>query len=177
MPRSNTILAAAVFCLAAFLLAGCASTAESKAKKEVSRLTFHVETNASGTARHATVQIYRAHPIPVRVREDASLDEGFMRAAEIVAVDEHGGFGIKITFNEEGARRLDVLTLEHRGRRVAIAAVWTEARWLAAPLISKRITDGVFIFTPDASRAEAERIVHGLNNMIKRLGRPYTIFG
>jgi hypothetical protein len=51
---------------------------------------------------------------------------------------------------------------------------WTENRFLGAPLITKRITDGVFVFTPDATREEAERIVAGLNNVIAKLKKPYT---
>ena len=53
-------------------------------------------------------------------------------------------------------------------------ARWTETRWLAAPLITKRISDGVFIFTPDASKEETERIVNGLKNVIKQLQKPYV---
>jgi hypothetical protein len=32
-------------------------------------------------------------------------------------------------------------------------------------LIRQRIADGVLVFTPDATRAEAERIVSGLNRV------------
>ena len=39
--------------------------------------------------------------------------------------------------------------------------------WLAAPMTNKRISDGVLVFTPDASREEADRIVLGLNNVAK----------
>ena len=38
-------------------------------------------------------------------------------------------------------------------------------RWLAAPLITHRIGDGVLAFTPDMSRAEADQFVLGLNNV------------
>jgi len=42
-------------------------------------------------------------------------------------------------------------------------------RWLAAPVISRRIPDGVLVFTPDASRAEADDIVLGLNNIAREV--------
>jgi hypothetical protein len=34
-------------------------------------------------------------------------------------------------------------------------------------MTNKRISDGVLVFTPDASREEADRIVLGLNNVAK----------
>jgi hypothetical protein len=38
-------------------------------------------------------------------------------------------------------------------------------RWLAAPLISHRMADGVLAFTPDLSRPEADQLVLGLNHV------------
>ena len=46
-----------------------------------------------------------------------------------------------------------------------------QARWLAAPMINKRISDGNYVFTPDATREEAERIVRGVNNVIKSIAK------
>ena len=43
-----------------------------------------------------------------------------------------------------------------------------DPRWLAAPVFTKRITDGVLVFTPDCTREEADRIVKGLKLAIKR---------
>ena len=42
-------------------------------------------------------------------------------------------------------------------------------RWLAAPVINRRISDGVLVFTPDATREEAEEIALGLNNVAKKV--------
>ena len=42
-----------------------------------------------------------------------------------------------------------------------------ELRWLAAPILQQRIRDGLLVFTPDATREEAERIVRGLKNVAK----------
>jgi hypothetical protein len=41
-----------------------------------------------------------------------------------------------------------------------------QSGWLAAVLIRDRISNGLFRFTPDASRAEGNRIVRGLRNVI-----------
>ena len=118
--------------------------------------------------------VYRAQPVYICVERNAALDEGFMKKAEVVDVDEHGGFAIKITFTPDGTRQLDYLTTANKGKRLAVQARWKEDRWLAAPIITKRIADGVFIFTPDATREEADRIVHGLENVIKKLSKPYV---
>jgi hypothetical protein len=44
-----------------------------------------------------------------------------------------------------------------------------ESRWLAAPVIPRRISNGVLTFTPDASREEADLIAIGLNNVAKKV--------
>lgn len=165
--------------LGAFVsLLGACKTSENKDKgkkdKQVSFLRLHVETNFDGTRHSQRVPIYRAKPVMISVETVASLDEGYMRKAEVVDVDELGGFAIKITFDDKGARLLDYMTTSNKGKRVAVLARWTEDRWLAAPLLSKRISNGVFIFTPDATREESERIVLGLENVIKKLSKPYT---
>ena len=70
--------------------------------------------------------------------------------------------------------RLEQFTAQYPGRRFAIAAQFgekeLEMRWLAAPILNRRITDGILAFTPDASREEAELIVRGLNNTAIKLG-------
>ena len=43
-----------------------------------------------------------------------------------------------------------------------------DERWLAAPKISQPITNGLLIFTPDATEEEARQIVQGLNNAAKK---------
>jgi hypothetical protein len=43
-----------------------------------------------------------------------------------------------------------------------------QSGWLAAVLIRQRNSTGVFRFTPDASREEADRIVRGLRNVIAK---------
>ena len=43
-----------------------------------------------------------------------------------------------------------------------------ESGWLAAVLIRSRIPNGLFIFTPDASREEGIRIVRGLRNVLAK---------
>lgn len=174
--RKSIGLLGAILALACVFLTGCKSSGSKSDKKDkqVSFLRLHVETNPDGTRHTRTVPVYRASPVNITVETAAALDEGFMRKAEVVEVDEQGGYAIKVTFNDEGARRLDYLTTANKGKRIAVLARWTEDRWLGAPLLSKRIANGVFVFTPDATREECERIVLGLENVIKKLNKPYT---
>jgi len=66
---------------------------------------------------------------------------------------------------------LEQRSVDSRGQRFAIFCQFgpdlKESRWLAAPIVARRITDGVLVFTPDATRAEAEEIVLGLNNIAR----------
>ena len=163
-----------LFLLPALLLAGACKTAEEKEQaKRAASIHLHLETNPDGTPHNAPVPIFRQNPIYVNVQQNFVLDEGLMRRADIVDVDDHGGWAIRLLFDDRGARRLEYITTANKGRRFAIFAKWDERRWLAAPLITKNITDGVLIFTPDATREESEVIVEGLNNVIKKLNKPY----
>jgi len=51
-----------------------------------------------------------------------------------------------------------------RDRRKAL-----DSRWLAAPLISRRVDNGILTFTPDCDRNDADQIVLGLNATAKAL--------
>ncbi|MCF7707707.1 MAG: hypothetical protein K9N52_02255 [Verrucomicrobia bacterium] len=145
---------------------GCKSV-DKDDKKLVSTLRIHVETNPNDTGRTIPIQVYRDNPYIINVKRSSLLDEGFISQASVV--DVIGGFEIRIQFNHQGTRRLEMLTTENKDKRLAIFSQFGKARWLAAPLIEERITNGVLTFTPDASREEAERIVKGLNNVAAEL--------
>ena len=80
-----------------------------------------------------------------------------------------GGFAIEIQFDENGTWLLEQYSAANPGGHFAIFGQWGDklanGRWLAAPLITRRIADGVLAFTPDCSRAEADQLVPGLNNV------------
>jgi preprotein translocase subunit SecD len=166
-----------LFLFAALLLTACHTDpkkAEKKPEKQATAMSFHLECNRDGTPYNAQVPIFREKPMMVNVEKNPVLDVGDMAKAEVVDVDKSGGFAIKIKFSNRGALNLANVTTANKGRRMAILAKWTEQRWIAAPRITHDLNDGVLIFTPDASREESERIVRGLNNVIKQLGKPYT---
>jgi hypothetical protein len=157
-----------VFCAAAviFVFGACKTTEEKKAAKDRTMISLHIEMNPDGSAKNSPVPIYRSQPMRVNVSVQPFLTNVDLDSASVV--DLEGGFGIKLAFDPHGTKVLDMYTVAHKGKRIAIDAAFPELRWLAAPLITRRISDGVFIFTPDATKEEAERIVRGLNNTIKQ---------
>ena len=64
---------------------------------------------------------------------------------------------------------LDTITAANRGKRIVFFAQFGPKdaalqRWLAAPKIVGRVSTGRFVFTPNATREEADQIALGLNN-------------
>jgi preprotein translocase subunit SecD len=116
-------------------------------------------------------QIFRQSPIDVTVEKTPFLTEGSIAEAKLV--NAMGGFEISVQFDRQGMWLLEQYTSANRGRKIAVLCQFgkdlKEHRWLAAPVISKHISDGLFVFTPDASREEAEEIVLGLNNVAKEM--------
>jgi preprotein translocase subunit SecD len=143
-----------------------------KEKKQLSNLRIHMEVSEMPGDFSTRVPIYRKDTsITVNVDKDPFLTEVNVTSAKVM--DVIGGFALRIEFDHEGALLLENYTTANPGRRIAIFSVFgkgpEEHRWLGAPLIAKRITDGVLVFTPDASREEAERIAKGLNNVHEEL--------
>jgi preprotein translocase subunit SecD len=156
--------------LAASAVCGCHTSPKSKAKKQLSTLRLHLETGRDAAAATQVVPIYRQHPFMVNVDKMPFLNESNVAGAKVV--DVVGGFALRIQFDHAGTAMLEQYTVANRGRKIAVFSQFGEElkdlRWLAAPFISRRITDGVFLFTPDATREEAEEIALGLNNVVKK---------
>lgn len=153
------------------LLIGCRSHPE---EKTMSIIRFHLEANPDGTNRTTPVPIYREKPILVNVEKGPFLGEGTVTEARVI--DTVGGFSIRLAFERRGSWLLEQYTVSNLGKRFAIYAEFSDPpgsksnviRWLAAPVVTRRITDGVFTFTPDATRDEALALVLGLNNLAKK---------
>ena len=90
-------------------------------------------------------------------------------------VDVVGGFALRIAFGRRGGYLLEQATGSNRGKHYVVFSQFpslqdpkvNQSRWLAAPLIGARLSDGALFFTPDASREEACQIARGLNNVAK----------
>ncbi len=151
--------------LTAFVLgAGCQSSGKKKSnKKEESSLRLYIQTNPDGSDRNAPVLIGRGRPFQLNVEKKAFLTEFDIEKAAVL--DVLGGFSISVQFNKQGTWLLEQYTTANKGKQIAIAAEFGEMRWLAAPVITQRLGEGLLVFTPDATREEAERIVRGLNKV------------
>ena len=132
-------------------------------KHDEASLRFHLEVNPDGSDGNAPVLIGHADPFPVNVEKIAFLTE--MNISHASVVDALGGYSLSIQFDPDGTTLLNQYTTANRGKRIGIAAECGYMRWLAAPVISRGMTDGVFVFTPDATREETERIASGLNRV------------
>jgi hypothetical protein len=170
--RFNTYFIVALGCL----LGACKSnSAGKKEEKEASTIRFHLEVNPDGTERNGPVPIHRTQPFYVNVEKSPFLTE-FNVVKASAEDDGLGGFQFVIRFDRTGTWLLQNYTLSHNGKRIAVFSHFGrpkekgkgEARWLGAPLITARITNGVFTFTPDATRDETERIARGLNNVAEK---------
>jgi preprotein translocase subunit SecD len=148
---------------------GCQTSEESKRKKEQSMVRLHLEMNPDGSDHVKQIMVFREQPIAINIDRNHFLDSSSLTGASVI--DTLGGFAIQLKFDAHGTFVLDQMTTAYRGRRVAVFCHSSEDRWLAAPRLSTRITTGIFTFTPDATREEADRIVRGINNFADKLRR------
>lgn len=148
---------------------GCAS--DRKKHEHLAGIRVHVETAASLEGKTVPVRVIRDLPVEVVVDNDPVLTEQNLIAATLLETE--GGFAVRVKFDETGTWMLEQATAENPGKHLAIFGQWGdtvgETRWLAAPLINRRIDNGMLTFTPDASREEAQKWVEGLNRMSKLL--------
>jgi len=170
LERFNTYLSLALAAAVA-LVCGCSSTGDKNSKKLVSTMRLHLEASRTAANPSEPVPIYREKPVWVNVEKVPFLTEGNVSSASVI--DVVGGFALRIQFDQPGTTLLETCTTANRGRKIAIFSQFGEKikdyRWLAAPVISRRIGDGVLVFTPDATRDEAEEIALGLNNVSKKV--------
>jgi hypothetical protein len=153
---------------------GCKSTPkDSKENKEVSALRVHMESVAGPGTMTQTVSIIRADPVSVTILSGPILTEADVVAARVL--DTTAGFAVELQFSSTGTLLLEEYSASNPGKHFVIFGQWgqkgTDGRWLAAPLITHRISDGVLSFTPDMSRDDAYRLVLGLNNVAKKIAK------
>ena len=166
--RFNLYLLCA-FCALAALVAGCQS-AEKKKQHQYATFRLHSEVYKESMDFSTTVPIFREKPVMVTINKDPLITEADVADARIV--DDAGAWAIQIQFNRRGTWLLEQQSTSNPGRHVAIYSEWgqpKESRWLAAPVLKRRISDGRLNFTPDATHEEAEVIVMGLTNLVREI--------
>jgi len=156
---------AAILSLA--LLCGCETD---KSKSATAAMRVHLETpNAFDTTQ--TISVMRNYPVKVTIAKEPIFSEANLLGARLI--ETPGGYAIEMQLDERSSLMLEQYSASNVGRHFVIFAQWgkkiSEGRWIAAPLISHHIANGVLSFTPDTSREEAEQFVLGLNNVAKKL--------
>ena len=156
--------------LAATLAVGCKTD---KKDSHLASLRIHMENKAQVPGSGQTVSVLRSEPVLVTINNEPVLTEANVTRATLL--ETPGGYALQVQFDESGTWALEQYSAAYVGKHFAIFGQWSEntkdSRWLAAPLISHRIANGVLAFTPDASREETQALVTGLNNMAKKVAR------
>jgi preprotein translocase subunit SecD len=146
------------------LLCGCQTD---KPHGPTGALRVHIEASPDSSGMTQTISVVRADPVQITIAQEPVLTEANIIAAKII--EAPGGFAIEVRFDETGSWVLEQYTAANTGRHLAIFGQWGDklanGRWLAAPLITHRIGDGVLAFTPDMSRPEAGQFAVGLSNV------------
>lgn len=160
--------------LAAVSVCGCKTDGHDQRDKAVAALRVHIQSspdNAGDLSTVQTVSVLRADPVLVPIAQEPILTEANIVAARVI--NTPGGFSLEVQFDESGALVLEQYSATFLGKHFVIFGQWGDklanGRWLAAPLITSRISNGVLAFTPDMSRAEAGQLVLGLNNVAKEI--------
>ena len=157
----------------AVLLTAVVGCQSNKADKHLGALRIHLENRAQVTGAGETVSVIRANPVLVTINTDTVLTEASIIRATLL--DSPVGYAVEVKFDEPGTYTLEQFTSAYQGKHFVIFGQWSEnvtnSRWLAAPLITHRIADGVLAFTPDASHEEAKQLVLGLNNMAAKIAK------
>ena len=157
--------------MALAVLCGC-QTETHKKGKEVSALRVHLEAGSNGTSTSETISVPpRDDPVLITIEKEPILTEANIIASKVI--EAQGGIALQIQFDESSSLMLEQYSAANPGKHFVIFGQWGEkqadGRWLAAPLITHRIAGGIMSFTPDLSRAEADRLVLGLNNVAKQI--------
>src|SRR5690242_3999724 len=144
-----------------------------KSDKHVAALRIYMESQAQVTGSGETVSVLRVEPVLMKIGGEPMLTEANVTAAALI--ETPGGYAVEVKFDETGMWILEQYTSANPGRHLVIFGQWSDkakdSRWLAAPIITRRIAIGVLSFTPDASRQEALQLVTGLNNMAKKIAK------
>jgi hypothetical protein len=156
--------------LALALICGCASDKKKK-DQPVGMIRIHVESQANLPDGGQTISVLRTEPLQVTISKIPILTE--QNVIRVALLESPGGPSIEIKFDESGMWTLEQFTSANPGRHLAVFGQWSndtkDGRWLAAPLITQRIGDGILAFTPDMSREEAKKFVIGLSATVKKI--------
>ncbi|HSY74830.1 MAG TPA: hypothetical protein VK810_05115 [Dongiaceae bacterium] len=160
---------------AALVLSGGCKTEkqheQDKLNKVVGALRVHIEVVPDEMGTSQTISVLRSEPVLVTIAKEPVLTEANIILAKVIP--SPGGFSVAVQFDEAGGLMLEQFSAANPGKHFVIYGQWSDkpadGRWLAAPLITHHITNGVLSFTADASAKEMDQLVLGLNNVAKKV--------
>jgi hypothetical protein len=157
--------------LALAVLVGLTGGGETTKKDPKAALRVHIETSPDPAGTSQQITVLRSDPVLVTIKREPILSEANVVTAKII--EAQGGFAFEIKFDENGTWVLEQYSAANPGRHFLVFGQWgeklAEGRWLAAPLISRRISNGTLAFTPDCSREEADKLIPGVNAAAKEI--------
>jgi len=153
----------------AILASGCSGLFHHK-KEQVGILRVHIESESSAQGQTKSITVLRSQPVLINIFTDPVLTEADVLSARLL--DTPGGFAVEIKLDETASWRLEQYTAINPGKHLVVFAQWSDkkddGRWLAAPIIVRRMASGTLLFTPDASHEEMQKWVEGLNITAKK---------
>jgi preprotein translocase subunit SecD len=155
--------------LALAVLLGLACGCQTSKKTQTAILRVHIEVSPDPAGTSQNISVLRSDPVLVTIKREPILTEANIVTAKVI--DARGGFAIEIKFDENGTWLLEQYSAANPGSHFVIFGQWGEkisdGRWLANPVISRRISNGTLAFTADCEREEADQLVLGLNDAAK----------
>jgi preprotein translocase subunit SecD len=155
--------------LALAVLLGLACGCQTDKKTSTAALRVHIEVSPDPAGTSENISVLRSDPVLVTIKREPILSEANIAGAKVI--DAMGGFALEIKFDENGTWLLEQYSAANPGGHLVIFGQWdkkiSDGRWLANPVISRRISNGTLAFTPDCSREEADQLVLGLNKIAK----------
>lgn len=164
-----------IYLALAFLL-GLACGCQTGKKPLTAALRVHIETSPDPTGTSQNISMLRSDPVLITIKREPILTEANIVLAKVI--DNLGDFALEIKFDENGTWLLEQYSAANPGGHFVIWGQWSEkpvdSRWLAAPIITHRISNGVLSFNVDiSSREEADQLVLGLNNAAKKIRKHF----
>ncbi|MGE3308597.1 MAG: hypothetical protein AB7O66_01410 [Limisphaerales bacterium] len=140
---------------------------KAKKPKLIKNIRVYLETKHDIEERSLPAVVGRSSPMKFMVEKLPILNEVHVESARLL--DQRGSFQVQIKFNSLGSRILESYTAAAAGRHLLIMTeIDDEGRWIAAPLIRRRLGDGKLVFSPDATREQMDLLVRGLNELVEK---------
>ncbi len=155
-------------------LGGCNYPIE--VRRDKAELAFYIEETAQPGVQVLEMTYFRSNPIKVTVQPRPALvaNNGMLKSVELIDSPD-GLFSMQLNFTSRGQQLLEQLTTFYRDRRLFIIAAQSDSsqtngvssRCIGAAYIRQTVRAEAMQFTPDAERAEAERLVELLNKTLE----------